>query len=130
MGCLKHGRTFDPNRCEIVDIKKAPVIDLVARDAPERGAVGLRFDETVQQIEAPGITWLAVESFHSLIKSPCGLRALVAQVGDSALDDLFFAEPFRDSFRTHLQTRGEVSKCRQNGLQLREVAIVSRKVFA
>src|ERR1051325_11882748 len=52
------------NRREMVHIKEATIIDFFRRDAPEREAVSLRVQQFVERVEAPRITWAAVNFFH------------------------------------------------------------------
>ena len=49
---------------QIVDVEKSPVIDLLARYAPERESVGCVLQQTVQAIETPRIAFHAVNSIQ------------------------------------------------------------------
>ena len=52
---------------QVIDVKEAPVIDLLARDAPERQPVRLLLQQLVQQIEAPRVSRNSIQPAQRLI---------------------------------------------------------------
>ena len=51
---LEQLRHFDAQPGEVVDVEKAPVVDLLGRDAPERDPIGLILEQPVQPPKASG----------------------------------------------------------------------------
>ena len=62
----KDARILHAQPDQIVDVEEAPVIDLLARHAPERQPVRLLLQQLVQRIEAPRIS----RQFHSADAAP------------------------------------------------------------
>ena len=71
VGGVEHRRVFHAQRGEVVDVEKAPVVDLVGGDTPVGEAVALELDQLVQQVEAGGITGAAVE-FRQIVGDMVG----------------------------------------------------------
>ena len=74
---LEHGVVFHPQGGEIVDVEKAPIVDLVGSHPPVRNAIRLRLEQGVQRVEAARLAWRAVE----LLQRP------VDRVGERGLLD-------------------------------------------
>jgi hypothetical protein len=71
VGIGKDARIFHAQAGEIVDVEKAPVIDLIERRPPVREAIGLHLEQTMQQIEAAAIACGAIELAHCPVDVFC-----------------------------------------------------------
>ena len=87
---------------QLVDVEKAPVIDLIGGDAPVGQPVNLFIEQFFQQIEASRLTRPAIELCHGFVDEQAdfgdsgqGQRRLPG----STLDDLLFAVIFRQPGR-------------------------------
>ena len=58
---------FHPYACQIVDVKKTAVIDIVGSDPPIRQAKSLRLDKFVQLLEARRHNRVAVHLFDGTL---------------------------------------------------------------
>src|SRR6267143_389691 len=61
VGRFEHLRLLHPDGGQLVDVEEAPVVDLLAGDAPVGGAVRLVGEQRVQRLHALGVAGLAVE---------------------------------------------------------------------
>src|SRR5215469_13541878 len=66
---------------EVVDVEKAPVIDVVGGNPPIGEAIGLRLDQLVQGIERGGIAGFPVHFSNALFEKVCNLGRSFAHRG-------------------------------------------------
>ena len=62
---------LDADADEVGHVKEAPIVDLLAGDAPVRQAIGLRLQQIVQGIVAAGLPW----------RSPAGRQRPLDRIG-------------------------------------------------
>ena len=96
VGRGKDLRILDAQPRELVDVKKAPVVDLVRRGSPVRQPVGLRFEQFVQAVEAVGPARLAVHLAHGEIDRFPNRGRFVDQPCQPRSRHFFFALTFVD----------------------------------
>src|ERR1700688_2299820 len=71
---VEHFRQFHPDRCQIVYVEKAAIINFFGCDAPECEAIRLRVEQLVQTIEAARITRPSVNLLERLFNRALDLR--------------------------------------------------------
>src|SRR6266403_677242 len=107
---------FDPNRREIVYVKKTAVIDFFSRDAPKREAIRLGVEQFIQRIKTARIARLSVDLRQCFFDRLLHLRRFSAASLQTPFDDLLFADPFRDALRIGLSALGQILERSQNAL--------------
>ena len=65
MRCLKYSLIFRAKAGEIINVEKAPVVDVVGGDPPVGQAKGLRFDQFVQFLKTCRIRRVSIDQFDS-----------------------------------------------------------------
>ena len=65
--CLEDLRILHAQRRQIVDIKKAPIVDFVRCDPPVREPVGLRIEQHMQRVEARTVARDAVQALQLVL---------------------------------------------------------------
>src|SRR6266511_2063734 len=102
----------------MVEIEKWAVINLLGRDAPERRAVGLGGDQSVEQVEAAWIADRAIEQRDRRIERDARLGASLIEGGDPPLDHFLLAQALGQFVRVGLGAWRQVAERRQDALQL------------
>jgi hypothetical protein len=110
---------FHANGGQFVDVKKAPVVDLLRRDTPEAQAVGLPADQLVKGVKTARIAGVAFDFTHGGGERIHQLRAFFTAAEKTALDDLLFAHALGDLFRIGLRARREMLQRGDDALKLR-----------
>ena len=119
MNGVKHFWQFDPNRCQIIYVKKTAVIDLFGCDTPKRQSVGLRVEQFIERVKTAGITSFPVNLCQRLFDRLLHLRRFGAKPFQPPLDDLFFPNPLGDPFGIGLGALRQIFERSQNALQFR-----------
>ena len=84
MGRHKHfGHLLTQTR-QVVDLEKAPIIDLVRRDTPVRQSIGLHLQQCMQRIITAGPAAMAVEGSHRLGHKLVQITIGLAQPGEAS----------------------------------------------
>ena len=117
---LENLRQFDADRGEFIDVKKAPVIDLLGRDAPVAQSVRLRADQLIEGVEAAPIAGLAFDLAQRRLDRADKLRALRAPAQQPALDDFLFAHALRDLLRVGRGAQREMFERGDDALEFRQ----------
>ena len=73
---VENTRVFHPDGAQVVDVEKAPIVDLVEGGFPVGDAVRLTIEQIVQAIEAAGLSGLSVETRDRARRWRCGYRAI------------------------------------------------------
>ncbi len=88
---------FHAERCELVDIEKAAVVDLVGSDAPKRQAVWLFVKNLMQQVKALRFTGFAIEIGNQRVDVLADNFVVARQRRQPSLDDFIFAQSLGDA---------------------------------
>ena len=115
---IEHFRQLDPDRCQIINVEKAAVIDFLGRDAPKRQPIRLRVQQFVQFVEAAWIPALSVDLRQCLFNRLLDPRRFFATALETPLDDFFFTSAFCDPFRIGFRAFRQIFERGQNALQL------------
>ena len=94
---LEHVRILHPDGRQLVDVEKAPVVDLLGRHSPVRQAVGLLAKQRVEQVEGGGDAGLAVQLPHVLRHERLDRVAAAHEVTEPPLGDLLLAVPLGEA---------------------------------
>src|SRR5262249_52920942 len=97
------------SRPNFTEKKNPPVVDLFARHSPEGEAIGLRFNQSVQQIKALGLAHLAVKFSQGCIDGASHLKVGLEKRGNPAFDNLFLPFTFFQLFRLQFGARRKVA---------------------
>src|SRR5258708_28221883 len=84
MRIAEHRRHLLAQADEVVDVEEAPIVDLVGRDAPERQAIGLAFEQLMQRAEALGRAGPTVIARRGA-GEPRGDRRVLRELGEGPL---------------------------------------------
>ena len=124
VGRLEHLRLLHPDGGQLVDVEEAPVVDLLAGDAPVGGAVRLVGEQRVQRLHALGVAGLAVEE-PDVVLDEGAHRGRRRQQRDQLLTaDLLFA-PARGHARGILvRVRRQRREPRDERLQRDDVGVL------
>ena len=87
-------RIFHPDGAEVVDVEKAPIVDLIEGGFPVRDAIRLTIEQVVQAIEAAGLSGLTVETRDNTLDGGADVGRLRDESG----------QPFADGSRDVLPT--------------------------
>src|SRR4030095_13984583 len=109
VGSLENLGEFNADRRQFIDIEKPAVVDLFAGVSPEGEAIGLRFNQSVQQIKALRLTHRAVKLSQSHVNGASHLRICLKKRGNAPLDNLFLPFTFFQLFRIHLGARRKIA---------------------
>src|SRR5262245_15410001 len=118
VGSLENLGQFHADRRQFIDIEKPPVVDLFARHSPESEAIGLRFNQSVQQIKALGLAHLAVKFSQGCIDGASHLRVGLENRGNSAFDNLLLPFTFFQLFRIQFAGRRKAAYSAKHTLQV------------
>ena len=125
MGRLEHLGAIHANGGQVVHIEKAPVVDLLGRDAPVAQAVGLPLDQRIQHVEAARVAALAVEAPHRLLDRGAHFGRRIGQRRQPALEDLLLA-PALDHFGAlGLGARRQVLQAGHNALVFQHLLVLA-----
>src|SRR2546423_4170421 len=78
----EHLWVLHPQADQLIDVKKSPVIDLLARNHPVREPVGLSIQQAVQRIEAVAVPGLPVAGLQRALNKLAHLRGMFRQNGE------------------------------------------------
>jgi hypothetical protein len=129
MGLAEDLRSLDPDRRQLVDVEKAPVVDLLGGHPPERQAVGLSVEQRVEVIEAGRLADLAVELRDAGLQAGAELGPLRRQGRQPSFDHLFLPIALSHLGRIGHAGRRQVEDGGQNALQLDQLLVVSGQVW-
>ena len=117
VGGIENLGQLHPNGRQVVDVEKAPVIDLLSRDLPECQPVGLRIQQFIKSIEAPRIADVSINRLDGFFDRPLDLRRFGAPPLEPPLNDLLFTSAFLDPFRIGFGSSWQVFQGRQDALE-------------
>ena len=109
---------------EFVDVEEAAVVDFVRRDAPERQAIGLIEQQSVEQIKAARVAGFAVEEPHILSHEFRDPRRTLQQRVQSPMDDFAFATTLGDFFGVGFRARRQVTDRGEDALVFAHVRVI------
>ena len=115
---LEHGLILHAQRRKIIDVKEAPVVDLVRGDAPGGEAIGLRIEQLVQRVRACRAVAFDVKCSDGCID---GLRDTLigsAHRRQAALVHFLIAISRGRRFRRRLVSRGQMAEACDQALKL------------
>ena len=112
-------RQLHPNRRQIIDIKKSPIINFLGGDAPECESIRLRVQQLIERVETAWIAGLAINGRKRPFDAALHLRRFLTSAFQASFDDLFFAGSFRHSFRIGFCAAREVLQRGQDALEFR-----------
>ena len=125
MRLVKNLRQLHPDGRKIVHVEKAPVIDLLRRDPPEREAIRLIAEECIERIEAARIARRPVDDREGFFDRFLHRGRFLAATLQPTLDHLLFPRPLGDALRIGLgaarqdiPARSECSAVLRNNLPL------------
>ncbi len=116
-------RALHPDRRQIVDVEKTPVIDLVGRNPPKTQAVSLIVQKLLQRVEAVWISLAAVDDSQYFLQTGPDHIAVLDQGRHSAPDDFLLPLPLPHSGQVGVLARRKVRDCRDNALQFQHVTV-------
>ena len=97
-----------PQRGEVDDLEEAAVVDLVARDAPEREAISLVIEQSVERVETARLARRPVNDGEGFFDRLLHQRRFLAAALEPALDHFLFSRSFRDPLRVALRPAGQI----------------------
>ena len=90
VGGCEHCRFFHAERRQVIDVEKAPVVDLGRGYTPVTEPISLRLQEGVQEVKAMRVARCAVEERHRVLDALPYRGMGIGQRRQTPLDDLFF----------------------------------------
>ena len=111
MSSIKDPGQFNPNRRQIVHIKKAAIINFFRRDPPKRQPIGLRVEQLIKRVEAARVAWFSVNPGQCLFDCLLHLRRLGAAAFQTSLDDLLLANALRDALWIGFSAFRQIFEC-------------------
>ncbi len=99
VGIAENGRVLHPQASQVVNVKKAAVIDVIRRHAPESEAVGLRLNQLMQTVKTFCITGMAVEEHYVFLQEGRDLRRSGTELRQQAPIYRAISDPGCPAFR-------------------------------
>ena len=112
-------RQLHPNRRQIIDIKKSPVINFLGGDAPECESIRLCVQQLIERVETARIAGLAINGRQRSFDASLHLRRFLTPAFQSPFDDLLFARSFGHALRIGFRAAREVLQRGQDALEFR-----------
>jgi len=84
---VEHCGLVHPQRCKVVDVEEAPVVDFIDRHAPVRQSIRLCIQQGIERVEAARLTGCAIEPRHrGFDGGPCR-REVAGMAGHASFAD-------------------------------------------
>src|SRR5437868_5999854 len=116
MNGIKDLWQLNPDRREIVHVKKTAVIDFFSRDAPKRQPIRLRIKQLIQRVETARVARLSIDLGQRLFDCLSHLRRLRTPTFETSFDDFLFSNALRYSLRLRLGAFRQIFERGQNAL--------------
>src|SRR5262245_44012890 len=98
MSVLKNRGDFYPDSGQIVNVKKAAVVNLLRGHFPGCRTVRLGVDQCIQKVETTRLSTNSVKHENCFFDGQAHIGTAPVQCGNPPLNNLLFAEPFFDPF--------------------------------
>ena len=118
MRAPKNVRRLHGNGCQLVDVEKAAIVDLVERCSPVTKAICLLIEQPVHGIDRRGIIFVAVVAGDISFDMPADRLTECGQVAKAALDDFLLALPLADRRQIAGRLRRQMSHGGDDAFQL------------
>src|SRR6266567_7847390 len=113
-----------PDGGQIIDVEESAIVDLVPGHPPVGESVGLPGEESIQVIEARGVSGCAVEQPNVVVDKVANMLRLLEEGGQPALHHFLLPESLLDAGGVGVDTVGQMGQRREDALELLEVSIV------
>ena len=123
MNGVEDSRVFDSNRGQVVDVKKAAVIDFVRRDSPIRQPIPLLVEQLFQLVETFRIAFFAIQLLDRAVECRSHVGRISQQLVDSLPGDFLLAVPFFHRLGVAARAGRQVSQLRDDALQLAPIGV-------
>ena len=117
MNSVEYLGKLNPDRCQIINIKKAAVINFLRGDPPKCDPVRLRIEQLIEGIEAARVARFAVDPRQCLFDRLLYLRRFRAPALQTSFDDFLFTDALRDPLGIGFGALRQIFKRGQNALQ-------------
>src|SRR5262249_51338189 len=109
---------------QIIDIEKAPVIDLIRCSSPMGQTIGKRLQQIVKTIETARLARLAVDGPERIVNVFSTARRPGGPLAEALASHFFFPLPLRLTVRIRLTNSGQMLQRRQHAEKLRKIGVV------